>query len=85
MSSWRNVHLRSIKNLSTLNYAKLNVIQQEIADKFEKNKLTWLEVFLILKGMKNKEMVNYEKAKNYYKWEYEAGLKAEGIDIDTFK
>lgn len=40
------------------NFLKLNVIQQEIADLFEKNKLTRPEVFVVLKGMREFKMVN---------------------------
>lgn len=48
------------------NFTKLNVIQQEIAGIFQKNKLTRPEVFVILKGLRRFKMVNKELADEWW-------------------
>jgi len=53
------------------NFAKLNVVQQQIAELFQKHELTRPEVFVILRSMRDFKMVNRELAEIYWdgiKW-----------------
>lgn len=82
MSVWKEILVKDINELQALNYTKLNVIQQEVADMFQVKKLTRMEVFCILHGMMEKEMVNLEQAKKYYNQNYGAILKAESVRLE---
>ena len=60
-----------MKDFSQTNFAKLNHIQQQIADIFQKNELTRPEVFVVLKSMRDFKMANKEIAEKYWselKW-----------------
>lgn len=83
--SWARILKREFEELSVINYTKLNVIQQDIADLFQNNKLTIQEAGIILNGMKNKEMVNREIAVRYYKKDNEVLLNAEKLVISDNK
>jgi hypothetical protein len=88
MSVWKEILVKDINELEALNYTKLNVIQQEIADMLQGKKLTRMEVFCILRGMMEKEMVNFEQAKKYYNKNYGAILEEESVKLeftDTYK
>ena len=79
MSVWRDILLKDLRELSSINYTRLNVIQQDLAERFMSEGLTRLEVFCLLNGMLNKEMVNKENAERYYDKNYGAIMDYEGL------
>jgi hypothetical protein len=81
MSVWKDIMLDGIAELERINYTKINVIQQKIADIFQDEQLTRKEVFCILNGMIDQEMVNFEQAKKYFKRNHQAILDAENIEL----
>lgn len=66
MSDGKVKYMNMKYEFTETNFAKLNVIQQEIADIFQKNQLTRPEVFVILKGMRRFKMVNKELADEWW-------------------
>lgn len=70
MSPWREIIIKDIEEIKNLNFAKLNCIQQDLANTFQKEKLSKIEVFMILRGMMEKEMINENKCKKYYNINY---------------
>jgi hypothetical protein len=47
------------------NVPKINVLQKEITDLFYKHECTIKEVYLILKGMNEREMITKESGENF--------------------
>jgi CRISPR/Cas system-associated protein Csx1 len=85
VSYWKTILEREIKDINEINYAKLNVIQQNIADLLQNNKLTRLEVRLILDGMKEHKMLNKEIATDIFKRNNADLIKFEGITFGLEK
>jgi hypothetical protein len=81
MSYWKKILEKEIKDINEMDYAKLNVIQQNIADLLQSNQLTRLEVRLILDGMKDHKMLNKEIAMEIFKKNNSDLIKYEGVVI----
>lgn len=64
-------------------FAKLNVVQQEIADLFMKHGLTRPEVFVVLKGMREFKMINRTLAEKYW-YELKWGDPYNGMGSEPF-
>jgi len=79
MSYWKTLVENEISKIKTFNYPKLNVIQQEIADLFQKEKLSPLEVTLILEAMKSHDILNTKIALEIHRSKYGPIYKAENI------
>ena len=80
MSYWKTILENEISNIKTFNYAKLNVIQQEIADLFQKNELSKLAVDMILEGLKKHIMLNKENTLEIHKAKNAELYKIEGVN-----
>jgi hypothetical protein len=81
MSYWKKILEKEIKDINEMDYAKLNVIQQNIADLLQSNQLTRLEVRLILDGMKDHKMLNKEISMEIFKKNNADLIKYEGVVI----
>jgi hypothetical protein len=81
MSYWKVILEKEINQINEIDYTKLNVIQQNIADLLQSNRLTRLEVSLILDGMKDHKMLNKKIAMKIFKKNNADLIKYEGIVI----
>lgn len=80
MSYWRTIMENEIfKIKNEIEYSKLNLVQQNIADLFQKNSLTKLEVELILQAMSDKVMLNADNAISIHREKYKSIYKHEGL------
>lgn len=73
-----------MSEFTSTNFAKLNIIQQQIADIFQKNELTRAEVFVTLKGMREFKAVDRITADEWWS-ELRWGDKYNGFGSHPFK
>lgn len=79
MSVYKALLERDLSEIKTINYARLNCIIQDMADKLQGDNLTLLEVSLIVRAIKNREMLNIENATKFYRKENKKLLEIEGV------
>lgn len=80
MSGWRPILERELNEIKKIKYSKINCILQDIADKFQREGLSKLEVALINMAIVNKEMLNEKNAESFYRSRWDLLLKSEGMD-----
>lgn len=79
MSVWKTIIENEISRLKTLNYPKLNCVQQEIADLLQRRNLEIIEVEMILEGMKAHKMLNMQICLDIHRQKWGEIYKAEGL------
>ena len=80
MSGWKPTLERELNEIKKIKYSKINCVLQDIADKFQREGLSKLEVALINMAIVNKEMLNEKNAESFYRSRWSLLLKSEGMD-----